>query len=213
MARTLVAADDFSGTLANFTNLMTAVRGNVIIDGANQRITGEYAGSANDHCIARYTGAGTITDNQYASMRLATAPDLGLSYRAGVCIRQGAGTGAAATGYEAVLYLLNYGAYITELALRNGASYTVLYSAAMAWAASDLISLEGEGTTLRLCKNATPLGGGFTLTDSTLTTGKPGVIITAAAFGDDFECGNITGGGGGGIKSAAHYYNRLLGAH
>lgn len=198
MTRNVIQTDALTaGVGGNWTQQETATRGNVVDDTGNSRVTGQFSASGNDSPSMRWTGSGTFTNDQYSSVSLLGLSILTSTVRAGVRVRCGAGTETAGiSGYEAYIQYDGSGTYTTILAMHNGATFTTLNSGTLAWANTDLISIEVQGTTIRLCKNGTPIGGAWTQTDSTLTTGQPGVLVTASAFVNTWEGGSITSSSG-----------------
>ncbi len=195
MPRVLVQSDNFNRASldSNWTNQNTGAAGNVLID-SSTRATGQFSAQATDQlAAARWTGAGAFTADQYSVLRLTNVTSGGgVITRAGVTVRS-SGSGTARAYYEAVVQQTFTTSMLTELAVWvSGVGRTVLHSASLVWANGDLLELEVEGTTLRVLRNGVPLGGGFTRTDATLTSGVPGITITGSAFGDDWEGGNIT---------------------
>jgi len=196
MARTLIASDDFNragpSLGSNWANLNTLSRGDVLIN-SSTRAAGEYSGSAGEFPAARWVGAGTFTDDQYSSITMLNCIGAGSSaYIIGVIVRASADTYTARDYYEASVQVDPANPLTTTLKKWVNGTATVLHSATVTWANNDVLSLEAEGTTLRVCKNGTPLGGSFTQTDSSLTTGKPGITLAASIYGDDWEGGNVS---------------------
>lgn len=192
MARSLIASDNFNRAAlgADWQNLVSASRGDVIT-ASSTHITGQYAGLGDDHPTARWVGAGTFLDNQYASVVLLNVVPGGTTYRTGVIVRSSADTGAGRDYYEAFVNL--NGTIKTNLVkFVNGTMTVLAESTSPSWAVNDRLDLEVEGTTLRVCKNGTPLGGIFTVTDTSLTTGQPGVSCTSAMTADNWEAGTLT---------------------
>jgi hypothetical protein len=195
MARTSIATDNFNRASldSDWAQLNTVVSGNVQID-SSIRIQGQYNAQPTDQQpTARWVGAGSFTDDQYSQIKLLNPLDWASStVRAGVIVRASADTGAGRDYYEAYIAQDSGTTPTTYLAKWVNGTRTGLYSAAQTWAANDTISLEAEGTTLRVCRNGTPLGGSWTVTDSSISTGLPGVTIAGVgALGDDWEGGNM----------------------
>lgn len=195
MARTSIATDNFNraslGT-TDWSQMNTGAAGDVQID-SSIRVKGQYSTQATDQkATARWIGAGSFTNDQYASVKLVNAPTSGSpGNTAGVCVRA-SGSAGTKTFYEAFVEA-NVTSPPTSLSKWVSGTRTVLYSdTAITWAANDLLSLEVEGTTLRVCKNGTAIGGSWTVTDSSIATGVPGVVMSGVyIYGDDWEGGNI----------------------
>jgi hypothetical protein len=194
MARTLIASDAFSGTLSNWTQT-NSIWGSLAI--SSGQITSNSGSMVNDSTPSmRWTGSGTFTDDQYSSLTIKAFAFLDINYGLAVTVRNSTGADGAQDYYGAAVHGDGSGNYTTRLFKVVNATYTSLYSASMAWATNDVLSIEVEGTTLRLCKNGTAVGGSYTLTDSSLSTGVPGIAGQGGntMMGDDWEGGNITAG-------------------
>lgn len=198
MARTSIATDNFNRASlgSDWAQLNTAISGDVLID-SSIRIKGQYSTQPTDQqTVARWVGAGSFTDDQYSQLKLLNPLDfLGSVYRAGVIVRASSDVGNNRDYYEAYIAYDSVSTPTTYLAKWVNGTRTGLYSAAQTWAVNDTISLEAEGTTLRVCRNGTPLGGSWTVTDSSISTGLPGVTMAGVgALGDDWEGGNMGSG-------------------
>lgn len=194
MARTLIASDNFNRASlgADWAQLNAGNAGDIVIDGST-RIRGSFGNqNVDDKATARWVGAGTFSDDQYSSLVLVNPVIFnGTTVRIGVIARASADTGAGRDYYEAYLLMDSGTTPTTRLVKWVNGTRTQLHSAAVAWAANDRIDLECEGSEIRVCKNGTPLGGSFTQTDTSITTGKPGVTATNSTFGDSWEGGDI----------------------
>ena len=203
MARSSVATDDFNragpALGANWTTMNASASGDIVISSSTV-VNGSFARTYDNTSAARWTGAGTFTNDQYASVVIGGLAVQSTSYGIGVMCR-----GSGADGTRAY-----YGAYVVSDAASGGTQTTVLFkivagaatalnSGSASWANGDRVDLECEGTTIRLCKNGTPLGGAWTVTDSDISSGAPGVIGggTTVATGDDWDAGSMGAGGGG----------------
>jgi len=125
--------------------------------------------------------AGTFTDNQYAQIKLAKVSVS--QSRIGVAVRTSAGNG--------YFFYADGGEYF----FGKMASYsqTLLRIAGRTFNVNDILRLEVEGTTLRLIQNSSTF---WTATDSTLSSGNPGVSgngLNATDFNaaDDWEGGDL----------------------
>jgi hypothetical protein len=194
MARTSIATDNFNRASlgSDWAQLNNGNAGAISID-SSIRIKGQYASQPTDqHAMVRWVGAGTFTDDQYSQVKLVNPLDnVGANYRHGVIVRASADTDSTRDCYEAYIAQDSVTTPTTYLAKWVNGTRTGLYSATQTWAANDTISLEVEGTTLRVCRNGTPLGGSWTVTDSSITTGLPGVSATHGCYSDDWEGGNM----------------------
>ncbi len=191
--RVQVISDDFNRTGgllgSNWTDLITASTALIVNDMV--RGTSLITGSA-----AIWTGSGTLTANQYADVEIRSLNNLSTDYWIGVLLRASTDTDANRDYYLARVFENSAGpTYTTEISKVVNSSLTVLYSAAQSWTVSDRIGLEAVGTSLMLTRNGVALGGGFTLTDSTLTTGRAGIFTASNSSSngilDNFRAGNI----------------------
>jgi hypothetical protein len=195
VARTSIATDNFNRASldANWAQL-NSFWGSIGIT-ASTRVYGSVDRTPGDGAAARWVGAGTFTDDQYSSLVVGALTWLTTSYNIGVICRASADTDGTRDYYGASVCMDAAGpTYTTVLYKVVNGTITTLHSAAATWAVSDRIELEVEGTTLRVCKNGTALGGSFTQTDSSLSTGAPGVALGGGTtiYGDDWEAGTIT---------------------
>lgn len=193
MARTTIATDDFNRASlgADWSQINSSF--NSVTINSSSRVAGTFQIQPTDEKgIALWVGAGSFTNDQYASVKLTSAPGGGSSCGIGVVCRASS-SGATKNCYEAWVD----GAFpspVTYLTKRVSGTRTVIFSSTSpSWTTNDLLELEVEGTTLRVCKNGTPLGGSFTQTDSSLATGAVGVIAASTGFfGDSWEGGNLS---------------------
>ena len=198
MARTLIASDAFNRASLGTTDWgqLNTAWGTVSIN-ASIQFTSNFDTSADQTGAARWIGAGTFSNDQYSSVKIKNPlAFFGAAHRVGAIVRASADQDGTRDYYEAYIQADSASVPTTVLAKWVNGARTVLGSAAQAWAVDDLLSIEAEGTTIRLCRNGTPLGGSFTVTDSSLATGNPGVAVgsTASLYGDDWEGGNVTAG-------------------
>lgn len=193
MARSLIASDAFA-SMANFTQV-NPNWGNVTA--ASGTITGSFSGSdaAGEVQAAVWSGSGTFSNDQYASLAIVGLAFLGSSDGIGVIVRSSTDTNGSRDYYQVFIAADSAGPNYTTIFSKvvNG-TRTQLHSASSAWANGDRVELEAEGTSIRVCKNGTALGGSFTQTDASLSTGKPGVCASGVTVtADDWEGGDITG--------------------
>jgi fibronectin-binding autotransporter adhesin len=149
-----------------------------------------YSSTASTDTMSRWT-AGTFNDNQYAELTISTA---GTGYiGVGVRLQSGAQTGYGLYCNATDMKLIEWAA---------GVQTTVHYTGS-ACSANDVIRLEVSGTNLTVKKNGSTL---TTVSDSTYSTGRPGLVgkgnaqgdASGVTFGDTFYADSILGGGGGG---------------
>lgn len=194
MSRNLIASDNFNradGSPGSDWQQLNPYWGSVSI--SSNQITGS-VGHATERPCMRWVGGGTFNADQYASLRISQSlPYQSSNYGLGVIARASGDINGARDFYFAIVLADSPGPnYTTQLGKVVNGTVTVLHSAAIAWSLNDRIELEVEGTTLRLCKNGVPLGGSFTQTDTSLSSGQPGVVINELLLGDDWEAGNMT---------------------
>lgn len=187
--RTSVATADGT-SVANFTQLNSAW-GSIAVGSG---VFSCSASNTNNEGAGVWSGAGTFTDDQYAEITIGGLSFLSADFLVGVICRASTDTGAGRDFYFAYVAADSGGPnYTTVLGKYVNGTRTVLNSASTAWVNSDKISLEVQGSTLRLCKNGAALGGSFTQTDTSLTTGKPGIVANGSApTGDDWVGGNLS---------------------
>ncbi len=200
--RTSIATDNFnradSGSLgANWSDLYPGWATTDI--GTNRAV----AADTSQPQVARWNGAGTFTDDQYAKAVVATRVWQSANYRTGVLVRASADIDANRDYYAFLLQHDNdIGQPTTTILVKcvNGTETTLATAASgIAWAANDTIELEvrtsGANAALKCFRNGVEITAMAT-TDSTspLSTGKPGLYLqgnnTVAA--DDWEGGNLT---------------------
>lgn len=195
MARSLIASDDFSATLSNWTNIATW-RGSISISGG--ALTGSGVAGIGSATI-RWSGAGSFSNDQYCKITVSGLAFLTSSYVHAVLVRCGTGTYNTSTDnrsfYYAAIYNDGSGTYTTVVGKVVSGTNTVLASTFQAWVDGDTLEIEVEGTDLRVYRNGTEIAT-LASTDSDLSTGVPGLVLSGGGQGltmDDFEGGNITG--------------------
>ncbi len=203
MARTLVASDAFNragpGLGSNWAQLYSAGAGDVQIY-SSDRIANDYTGLPGAGGAARWVGTGTFSNDQYSSLAIDVIADFAsTTYNVGVICRASADTeGSRDFYYACVATSVSGGNYSVSFGKVVNGTSTLFFAGNVAFAVGDRIELEVEGSTIRVCKNGTALGGSFTTTDTALTTGKPGVTAAgsvSAIAGDDWEGGDVGSGG------------------
>ena len=229
--RTTVVTDSFNRAAlgSNWLQLDTW-HGSVSIYNSTNVYSGQ-SQQIGDWPAARYIGTdgseeagqvmtGSFTDDQYSSLVISALAFQSAPYGHGVIVRASADVDSSNTStrdYYAVAVQNSTGGptYPTVLYKVVNGTATTLHSASVVWAVNDRLELEVEGSTLRVCKNGTALGGSFTQTDTALTTGKPGVAMAAGGsssiLGDDWEGGNITSGASA-VPAIASFYQMLRSA-
>ena len=212
MARTSIATDNFNRASlgADWTQQNTGNAGVISIN-SSTKAEGQYGVQPTDEiATVVWAGSGTFTDDQYASIKVLNVTSGGGSTDRVAATARASGTGASRSYYEAVCKFNSGGTPTIELAKWVTGTRTILHSAATALANNDTLEIEVEGTTVRVLKNGTALGGSFTQTDASISTGKPGFGATVATYGDDWDGGNITSGGS--IAAISNYYSMMRSA-
>ncbi len=200
MARLTVAADEFNregGPLGgNWEDLITATP--FLIVNSVARATSVIAGSA-----ARWRDA--VGPNQGAGIEIRSLGNLSTDFWSGVILRASADLDAGRDFYVGRVFENSAGPnYTTEISVVQDSTITVLHSAAMPWVIGDRLELEADGSILRMFRNGTPLGGSFTLTDTTLSSGQPGIFSgsnsSTNGILDNFQAWVFGTGGAGRAK-------------
>lgn len=201
-----IASDDFNraslGT-TDWTQMNTALAGDVQID-SSIKIKGQFGTQATDQkATARWIGAGTFSNDHYSSTLVVTTPTSSSTTNTIGAIGRASGSAGTRTFYEFFVEGDPTSPITTLNKWVNGTRTILAQATGVTWAANDLIEIECEGTTIRGCKNNTVLGSGgfsfttgstFTVTDASISTGAPGVVVsgTAGIFGDDWKAGDMT---------------------
>jgi hypothetical protein len=195
VARTSIATDDFNRADGPVGSDWSYIRNTAWTadppDIASNTLTAR--ANTGNYQVCRWNGSGTFTDDQYAKLEVGGLGYYGNGYRQGVVARCSADQDTAADYYAYYIYddaSSNRTAILFKVV--NG-TYTALdTSTANAWANGDTIEIEVEGTTVRGLKNGTEL---VSVTDSDLSTGKPGFAIGGEGGGppnaDNWEGGNL----------------------
>jgi hypothetical protein len=212
MARTAICTDTFNraslGT--EWLQLNENQWGPMSINGSARISVSAAAAQSNTHGAAircNFSGAldsGQTGDSanfiadQYSSLVLAgTLNNLGdAAYNVGVIVRASTDIDGARDFYGVTVGCLDAGGgtFRTILFKIVNGVYSPLGTGDVAFIVTDRLELEAEGTTIRVMKNGTALGGSFTVTDSSLASGNPGVCGGSSNYimGDDWEGGNLT---------------------
>lgn len=192
MAYTSVATDNFNRASlgANWTQQNAANAGNVQIN-ASIQADGQYSAQPTDqHPTAVWAGTGTFTDDHYSLATLKVISDLGTNYRVGVTTRA-SGSAGTRTHYEAYVINNGTGAKTTHICRWNNGTRTALANTTVAWAANDTIRLVSIGTSHKVYRNGAEITA-LSVTDSSITTGKPGISVCSGNYLDDWDGGTAT---------------------
>lgn len=187
MARTVVATDNFNR--ANAALATDWAQLNAVGAGNAQIVGNAIAGTVSGSTAAARRITEAFSDDQYSSLVISSGDTGTASYGMGVIARASGDIDGARDYYY--VFVSNQTVFGKVL---NGTDTPIASSAAPSWSAGDRVELECEGTTIRVMKNGVALGGAFTVTDASLTTGKPGVAPRGdpgVVTGDDWEGGNL----------------------
>lgn len=147
----------------------------------------------NNEAAAVWVGSGTYTADQYSEVSVNSLAFGSIDYVTGVIVRASTDTNGNRDFYFGFVASDSPGPnYTVAIGKVVNGTRTVLHSAAIAWSNGDRLGLFAVGSTIGLTKNGTELGGSFTQTDTSLTTGNPGLLAngTAAGLGDDWLSGD-----------------------
>lgn len=141
--------------------------------------------------------------DQYSQVALSGLSGTNNETGLGVCVRcdttnLGGGT-AYNNWYHAVVNTA--GSNNVSVAKVVADTYTLLAQRTQAWSDGDILRLEAQGSTLRVYRNGVQLGA--SITDSSVTTGEPGlahIASFATGFADNWEGGDISVAGPGGTS-------------
>jgi hypothetical protein len=199
VTRVLLASDNFNradGDPGTDWAQLNSDFGTLVI--ATNQIIGSNAASGNERPAMRWVGAGTVLADHCPSIEVSALSFQGANFFIGVIARASGDVNAARDFYAAFVASDSAGPNYTVSLIKvvNGTT-TVLNSASIAWSVGQRIELEVEGTTLRVCKDGTPLGGSFTQTDTDLATGVFGVTGTHSSCpGDNWNGYNLVADSG-----------------
>ncbi len=178
----LPATDAFPGTP------LDPLSGNwTITVGGWQIVTGNFAGATGAlFSMARWTGD-SFTDDQYAQVVLREAS----TNAAGPVVR----ADANGNGYTAQCFGDAPNNCATQIISSNGTANATISGCASSFSASASdtlkISITGSAITVYLNGSGTPIDS---CTDSTYTTGRPGIFGYISGAVDDFQADNVGGG-------------------
>lgn len=193
--RTSVATSTFTGTNGNDVASFTQTNGS---DGAIRYDTNKYENPFTGFADAYWSGAGTFTNDQYATAVVTGLSNPGGNNAVGIVLRCSTDTGAGRDCYRIYVYEDSTTAIKIDKVV-NGTVTNLATTSVGAFANGDTVEGEVEGTTLRAYRNGVQVG--TDITDSALTTGKPGVCgvlgFGPGLFGDDWVGGNLTASAAG----------------
>lgn len=224
MARTSVATDDFASTTeVDLSGNWTQLNGGLSLI---RKASGVAYVSHGNPAAVRWT-ANSFSDDQYSSLLISTLVSDGSTTKGlGVICRASADTGAGRDYYYCVVCTNNTSGSLWTVTLGkvvNGTD-TSLYSEAVTFSTGKAIELECIGTAIRGCIDGVLINASFSVTDSAITTGRPGVGGpggSGASFhlATSWDAGNVGAAAAGGgplirsglLKGALIRGGRLVG--
>jgi hypothetical protein len=192
MARVSVATADGT-TLTGFTQTNVNNAGSISIDSGIQ-FTGQFNLQAGvDLASVRWTGAGSFNNDGYSSIKCINfTSNGGAAVCHGVTIRC-SGADATRTCYEAFLEQDSTTTPVLVFQKWVNGTRTLLNSGTVSWSGNaSRLELEAVGTTITVMKDGVAIGGAFTQTDSSISSGVPGFSCTSSALDDDWDAGNFS---------------------
>jgi hypothetical protein len=192
-SRTSVATDNFnvSSLSSNWTQINPEY-GSMTIYGS-ARVASSHSQPPSNAQAARWN-ANSFANDQYSSLKIEVLTWLGNNYHVGVICRASGDTNGNRDLYYVTVANVNGGSpYYTAFGKIVNGTHTSFHVADVAWTVGSRIELECEGTTIRAMKDAVALGGSFTQTDSSLTSGNAGIYGGGGDYvaGDDWEGGDL----------------------
>lgn len=187
--RTVIATDDFNRaaplganwTQVNAVDTTATICSSTLLCGSHTALIG----------VARWVGAGTFTDAQYSSLAMVATTWGSPNYGVGVAVRVSPDTNSGRDYYYHNARSDNVSVFGKVV---NGVN-TTFVSSAVSWNPGDRVEIEVNGSTVTAMKNGVALGGAFTVTDTSITTGVPGVTAfgdSGRASGDNWTAGNLS---------------------
>lgn len=197
MGRSVVATDNFNrASLGTDWTQLDTFDGSLIIN-TSIRLDSDNSSLGSSSPVGRWDGAGTFSDNQYAKITVKALDNIAAGHWGGVIVRASADQDAARDFYYAIIESVGAGpTYTTRVGKVVNGTHTSLASTTQTWSIDDTIELEVEGSDLRVYRNGSQITA-LNVTDTALTTGKPGAITNATFYLDDWEGGDVTAAGGG----------------
>lgn len=195
MARSVVATEDFSADLANWTQWNSAW-GNCTITAGDQ-----LQGPGGQPCGIYWTGAGTFTADQYSKIVVGGGGWYGSAYRTGCAVRMSGNGGTTRSCYFLRVEWDGSPNRTVRLGKVVNGTETSIATTSLAVVDGDVFWLEMVGSAFTCYRNTTEILAGNSDTD--LASGVPGAVAQepSAAWLDDVELGNITAAGGGAVKT------------
>ena len=200
MARTLIVGPLDGTTATGFTNMETINSGDIGVDAGTFYGPSTRGPNANP-ASARWTGAGTFTDDQYFKVTVSSLANFGSGYLMGGVLR-GSGSASTATYIGVAAHNDNSSGAahtVTIYKYTNGV-FASIYESTVTLTNGDTLEAEATGAspsiTVTVYKNGAALGGSWTQTGITgPDTGTPGLVgsggTAAGMRGDSVELGNV----------------------
>lgn len=200
MTRTAIATDTFTradGTLgSDWTRLVPGSTSTPQV--FSNAVTGS---QITPYPCAVWSGAGTFSNDQYAQCTIGGMANQTDPYRVGVLLRASTAIDASRTYYQCTLSIMSTsGGSSNTVRISVVASNTLTELANqtnVTWTNGDTFLADVVGTTITVYRNGTQV---LQTTDSTYSTGKPG-LVAAAGFQngigtlDNWEGGSVTTSG------------------
>lgn len=213
MADTVVASDDANGRNAlgaNWSQVASSTQGDVTVTPTGSNNSTYFTANSGGETVARWVGAGSFTNDQGASAALVTF-SLFSGGAIGVVCRCSADTDGAKDYYLCQLIDDSGNSTKTvQLTKRVNGTETVLSTGSTTWTAGDRIGIRATGTTIQALKNGAQIGS-MSVTDSSLSTGAPGIRCCSGYTLDDWQGFNVTAGGGAIASLAAFLFSQMNG--
>lgn len=159
------------------------------------------ASNTNNEGAVVHSGGTYTANSQFAEIEIGGLSFLSADFLIGVIICASTDTGAGRDCYFGYVAADSGGPnYTTVMGKYVSGTRTVLRSATSAWANTDKVGLGKFDGVVVLLKNRVPLAGTwadgastFSQTDSSLTTGNPGIIANGTSpTGDNWVGGNLS---------------------
>lgn len=190
-----LASDDFNRTsLGSNWEQLNPDWGNMTIDSVSGQVYGASANGESLRMAARWVGAGGITGNQWAKAQIGTLSHLNGDYAIGVICRA-SGSNATRSYYFLVVHHDSSGpTYTTVLGKIVAGTLTVIHSSSVAWSVADEFGLLCNNTTIVGLKNGVSIGASYSVTDSSIGSGLPGITGSGGSTVrlDNWTAGNYT---------------------
>ena len=196
---TPVATDDFNRASIGSNWTGTNQLENEITIYSSTKCTGATANTSSNRMHGYWSGTGTFSDDQYSQIVVTGVSEITASYSVGVGVRNSTDTGANRDGYWFEFQEDSGTAKTTRILKVVNGSVTQLSTTTINWADGDTMRLDIIGSDLKAYRNDTLISA-LNVTDTALTTGKPGITGSGGSSGpwaDSWVGGDVTAGAGG----------------